>query len=314
VKKYVFGPVPSRRLGLSLGIDLTPSKTCTLNCRYCQLSSTSHLTAQRQEFCSPADVVAELKDVLREIEPPDWITFSGTGEPTLHSGIGQILREIKGFSAIPVCVITNGTLLSREDVRRDLMLADRVLPTLCSVVPATFQTIHQPVEGIDVPEMLAGLQQFAREFTGFLEIEVFVCPGVNDSEREISGLSRFFQTLPALGGLYLNTAVRQPLDSTLACATAADFLQLRQWLHVDVPITTVFDGTVAISQPPRKVRLVSRDEVRALLQRHPCTFAQLQVALGGDHENIQALVYELEQTGEVHRLANETWALRETVS
>lgn len=120
---YIFGPVPSRRLGRSLGVDLIPLKTCTLSCRYCQIGDTPVTTMLRKSWVPLDDVLRELRERLSDIDKPDWITFSGSGEPTLSSDLGRAIRSVKSMTDAPVCVITNGTLLWMEDVRKDLLVA-----------------------------------------------------------------------------------------------------------------------------------------------------------------------------------------------
>ncbi|MBI3037999.1 radical SAM protein [bacterium] len=311
--KYVFGPVPSKRLGRSLGIDLTPQKTCTLNCRYCQISAEKNLALKRTTFCPPGEVIKELEKVLSQIEPPDWITFSGTGEPTLHIDLGFLIKSIKNLNIAPVCVITNGTLLSREEVRADLMLADRVLPTLCSVFPETFIKIHRPLAGIEPEEVLEGLVAFSREYQGILEIEIVDCPGLNDSDAEISGIRKFLECLPRVHSIYLNTAVRPPQDVSIRSATREEIFIFKEKLGKAIPVTTVFDPgdlpsptAVETFSKPRKAK-ISPDEVFSLLLRHPCTKDQIIIALGGEISEISNLLEELNMQKRIKKEANGIW-------
>lgn len=304
----VFGPVPSRRLGRSLGLDLTPAKTCTYDCRYCQLTATNHLGAERRMFFEPADLLSELREKLATIEPPDWITCSGTGEPTLYAGLGAVLRGIRDLSPAPVCVITNGSLLDRADVRADLLLADRVMPTLCSVHEETWRTIHRPAPNIKLSNILQGLKTFGAEFSGFLELEVFVCPGLNDTPRETADLGRFLRELPGLGAVYLNSAVRSPVDASLSKA-APDLLEgVRKALDLKVPVSTAFDHS-PLPRPASTQRPPTGPEIVDLLVRHPCTFEQLHHVFGGDAELLRALVTELVASGKAEKRPDGTFAL-----
>ena len=149
--KYIFGPVPSRRLGISLGIDLLQEKICTLNCVYCECGSTKVLTTDRHEFVPTKEVLEELKDFLSQYEYPDYITFSGSGEPTLHSGIGEIISFLKEeYPKIPVAVLTNGTLLSDAQVRNELMGADLVIPSIDSANESSFLKINRPQKDLSL--------------------------------------------------------------------------------------------------------------------------------------------------------------------
>lgn len=303
----VFGPVPSRRLGRSLGLDLTPAKTCTYDCRYCQLTATNHLGAERRMFFEPADLLSELREKLASIEPPDWITCSGSGEPTLYAGLGAVLRGIRELSAAPVCVITNGSLLDRADVRADLLLADRVMPTLCSVHEETWRSIHRPSLDIKLSNILIGLKTFGTAFSGVLELEVFVCPGLNDTPRETEDLGRFLRELPGLGAVYLNSAVRSPVDASLAQATPELLEGFKKALGLRVPVTTAFDHSPLPRQASSK-RPPTGAEIIDLLDRHPCTFEQLHHVFGGDAELVRTLVSHLVASGEIEKRPDGTFA------
>jgi wyosine [tRNA(Phe)-imidazoG37] synthetase (radical SAM superfamily) len=308
MSRFVFGPVPSRRLGQSLGVDLTPTKTCTLDCRYCQLVPTSHPTTERTMFCSPEEVLAELRQVLSSIAAPDWITISGTGEPTLHAGLGRILEGIRKLGIAPSCVITNSTLLDRPDVRADLMLADRLLPTLCTVQPATFERIHRPVPGLRLDRILDGLRELARSYQGILDLEILVCKGLNDTPEEIEGLRRYLATLARFDSIYLNTAIRPPRDPAIVAATPEDLEAFRQALDPRWRVHTAFEHTAL----PRRVDRTPpppRQGVLDLLLRHPCTPEQLERVLNLPATTLTDTLRALEQEGRIVRCPDGQWRL-----
>ncbi|HOJ04732.1 MAG TPA: radical SAM protein [Bacteroidota bacterium] len=185
--RYVFGPIPSRRLGVSLGIDLTPGKQCTLNCLYCECGSTDDLTLERREYVPTREVLEELRAVLREGPELDSITFSGSGEPTLHSGIGDVIAMLKEeFPRYRVTVLTNSTLLGDADVRAALLRADLVVPSLDAVSEEVFRKINRPRRGISSAELIEGLHRFSHEYCGELWLEVFIIPGINDGDEEVA--------------------------------------------------------------------------------------------------------------------------------
>ncbi len=308
MSRFVFGPVPSRRLGQSLGVDLTPTKTCTLDCRYCQLAPTSHPTTERAMFCSPEEVLAELRQVLDEIAPPDWITISGTGEPTLHAGLGRILQGIRDLGVAPSCVITNSTLLDRPDVQADLALADRLLPTLCTVHQDTFERIHRPVPGVRLDRILAGLRDLASSYRGILDLEIFVCKGVNDTPQEIDGLRRYLATLARFDSLYLNTAIRPPRDADIRAATPDDLQAFRQALDPTWPVTTAFEHT-ALPRPVDRTPPPPRQGVLDLLLRHPCTPEQLERVLNLPADTLADTLQTLEREGRITRCPDGQWRL-----
>lgn len=309
MRTYIFGPVPSRRLGISLGVDLTPTKTCSYDCLYCQLAKTRFHTSERARFCQPEAVLAELREVLDEVAPPEWITFSGTGEPTLHSDLGLIISELKKFSPAPICVITNSSLLYREDVRAELMLADRVLPTLSSVDSKTFTKIHRPTHDLRLDEILSGLRKFSEQFSGIIDIEIFVCPGLNDSPEEISGLRDYINSLKNISSIYLNTAVRVPLEGEVITADHGKLEIFRELLDLKIPIVTAFErNTVPINKPKWNREAASVDILKLLL-RHPCNENQLTQVLGTDLKKVILLLKELECQQKIKLQPNGEWKI-----
>ena len=185
---YVFGPVPSRRLGQSLGIDPIPQKTCNWNCVYCQLGRSTPMTNERREYIPPDAILAEVTQALRSHSPGeiDWVTFVGSGEPTLHSGLGEMIRRVKACTSLPVAVITNGALLYLPEVRADLVLADAVLPTLDAGSADLYRKINRPWPELTFERVVDGLLAFRADYTGKLWVEVMLVRGMNDSEDGIA--------------------------------------------------------------------------------------------------------------------------------
>ena len=196
--KYVFGPVPSRRLGKSLGVDPVPLKTCNWNCVYCQLGRSRPLSNQRQTFSPSEEILSEVQIALASHAPGeiDWITFVGSGETTLHDGIGYLIQRVKAMTDIPVAVITNGSLLFLPEVRRALEQADAVMPSLDAGNPRLYKKINRPYPGITFNRLTRGLKTFRQEYTGKLWIEVMLVRDLNDSQEalmEIAGLLKQIQ-------------------------------------------------------------------------------------------------------------------------
>ena len=162
-KKHTFGPVPSRRLGRSLGIDIVPFKTCTYNCIYCQLGRTTTNTTDRTEFVQIDSLLSEIHHVLEKNPEIDYLTLSGSGEPTLHSNIGKLISELKREFSYPVAVLTNGSLLYQPDVAQSLLQADVVLPTLAADSETVFQCIHRPHPSIHFDTVVNGIINFTKE-------------------------------------------------------------------------------------------------------------------------------------------------------
>jgi wyosine [tRNA(Phe)-imidazoG37] synthetase (radical SAM superfamily) len=188
---YLFGPVFSRRLGRSLGVDLLPYKTCSLDCIYCECGPTTDLTSERANRVATDDVIAELDAYLGRRPPLDFVTFAGSGEPTLHAGLGRIIAHLKQYHPqYRVAVLTNGTLFSSEEIRRDVLGADLVVPSLDGANSESFQAINRPAPGITVEKVIEGLAALRREYRGTYVLEVFVVPGINDTDPEVLALRR----------------------------------------------------------------------------------------------------------------------------
>lgn len=188
---HLFGPVFSRRLGRSLGVDLLPYKTCTLDCVYCECGPTTRLTTARATFVPVETILAELDQYLASKPELDYVTFSGSGEPTLYEGLGRIVEHLKRkHPGYKVAVLTNGTLFSNAQVRREVLRADLLVPSLDGATPESFQAIDRPASGITVEEVVEGLVALRNEYQGTLVLEVFVVPGINDTNREMEALKR----------------------------------------------------------------------------------------------------------------------------
>jgi wyosine [tRNA(Phe)-imidazoG37] synthetase (radical SAM superfamily) len=207
---YVFGPVPSRRLGKSLGIDLIPAKTCTYDCLYCQVGKTTVKTLHAKAFAPLQDVFKELGDKLNQVSP-DTITLSGSGEPTLHTGIGEVISFVRGRTNIPTAIITNGSLLYRKEIRQRILQAHMIMPTLSTAFEETFQAIHRPHGQLRLSHVVEGLIALRSEYKGLLLLEIPFLSGFNDSDAEVKALKNTISDV-APDKIHLNTVVRPPAD------------------------------------------------------------------------------------------------------
>jgi len=209
--KYIFGPVPSRRLGLSLGVDLIPPKTCSYDCLYCQIGKTTCKVIEPSAHAPVEAVIAELDETLTKVKP-DYVTFSGSGEPTLHVELGRLLAYVKERTGAKVAVLTNGSLLYRPEVRERLLIADMVMPTLSTVKEETFRLIHQPHDDLNVSGLIEGLKDLRKSYRGQLFIEVMLLAGFNDRDEEIEALRQVILEI-APDRVQLNTVVRPPANA-----------------------------------------------------------------------------------------------------
>ncbi len=278
--RHIFGPVPSRRLGISLGVDIIPFKTCSLDCLYCECGPTSHLEIDRKRFFAPELLLEELRSVLPGIPHLDHISFSGSGEPTLNSDLGWLIAEIKKMSPVPLAVLTNGTLLHRKDVRDDLALADVVLPSLDAATAAAFARINQPHGGLRLEQVIEGLVALRREYPGTIWLEVFIVKGINDNPQELAALHEAIRHIRP-DRVQLNTLDRPPAYAGIESADHAALEAIRAaWSDLPVEI-------IKRTHSRREISAFSLNLENSLLntlRRRPLTLADL-IALTGKNEN-----------------------------
>jgi len=206
----VYGPVPSRRLGLSLGVDITPCKTCTLDCVYCQLGRTTDLTVQRTGYFNAEEIAEEIEQ-LAKVRKPDYVTFSGSGEPTLNTNLGKMIELVKKRTGMAVAVITNSTLVSESDVRKEIELADVLLPSLDAATDEVFQQINRPHSILKIEQIIEGLARLREEYTGKIWLEVMVVKGINDTNKEIKQIRKAIDRIQP-DRIDINTPVRPPSE------------------------------------------------------------------------------------------------------
>lgn len=278
--KYLFGPVPSRRLGRSLGVDIIPLKTCTQNCIYCQLGKDAPQILERKKYAPIGSVLEELKSKIADGLEADFITISGSGEPTLHSGLGELIRGIRAVTRIPVAVITNGTLLSRPDVRTDCGLADVVLPSLDAGDMETFQKMNHPHPDLDFEQYVDGLVRFRSEYAGQIWLEVFFCEGINTTEQAISNLkTRIAQVAP--DKIQVNTSVRPVVHPEAARVEPERLEQIALALDERAEVIADFSKHVSATGKPADFNVVLET-----LRRRPCSLEDLSAGLGLSKEQL----------------------------
>jgi len=300
--KYLFGPVPSRRLGMSLGIDMVPKKVCSLDCVYCEVGKTTKLTTQLNEYILYDKVIAELKDYFATNPDPDYFTFSGSGEPTLNIRIGDVLDFLKETKPnIPVAVLTNGTMFSDENVRKALLKADLVLPSLDAVTEQTFNKINRPADGLTAKKCLDGLIEFTKEYTGKIWLEIFILPGYNDNKVDVLALKDAIRQInPDL--VQLNTLDRPGTISGLTSASADDMKRIIQLL--DYPEAKV----IAASAQRKNIQSYRTDTESAILgtiARRPCTLEDMVKILGLHINEINKYLDVLEADNKIKTIRQE---------
>jgi wyosine [tRNA(Phe)-imidazoG37] synthetase (radical SAM superfamily) len=289
--RRIFGPVPSRRLGISLGLDIIPFKTCSLDCLYCECGPTNNLTIERQSFFPPELLLSELRSVLPDIPHLDYITFSGSGEPTLNADLGWLIKKIKKLSPVPVAVLTNGTMLYLDDVRKDLELADVILPSLDAATPEAFARVNQPHAGLKLERIIAGLTALRDGFPGKIWLEIFIVKGVNDRENEITALREAMRRIKP-DKIQLNTLDRPPAYAGIKSADFADLEKIRAgWPDLPVEI-------IKRTNRRKEILAFSRNLENSLLntiRRRPLTLIDLVAMTGKDENELRQYLDVLEK-------------------
>ena len=290
--KYIFGPVPSRRLGLSLGVDLIPPKTCSYDCLYCQVGKTTCKAIEPAAYVPVEAVLAELDETLAKVQP-DYVTFSGSGEPTLHAGLGQLIAYVKERTRAKVAVLTNGSLLYRPEVRERLLQADMVMPTLSTVREETYRAIHQPHDQLNVASLLSGLRSLRKSYRGQFFIEVMLLAGFNDRDEEIEALRQGVLEI-APDRVQLNTVVRPP---AYAKAIPLDRKKLEYIKRVLGECAEII-ATAPIREKQHFQGTLSA-AVLEMARRRPVTVEDVAGALDAPLFEVDRTVKALMQTGEL---------------
>ncbi len=287
----VYGPVPSRRLGRSLGVDLVPFKTCTYDCVYCQLGPTTHKTTAREQWVDPVRVI---DDVCARLDPrPDVITLAGSGEPTLYAGLDEVIGGIKAKVDVPLFVITNGSLLGDPDVQVELAQADVVLPSLDAADEATCQAINRPHADLGFAALVDGMVDFRARYGGQIWLEIMLLEGLTASEAVVRTLAKHALRI-APDRIHLNTVVRPPAERT---ARRVPHEMLSDFAAAFTPHAEVIAGAPESDWG----RHVTSPEVLALIARRPCTVADVAAGLGVHRNTAIKALTPLVDRGEAQR-------------
>ena len=276
--KHVYGPVPSRRLGRSLGVDALTFKTCSFDCLYCQLGHTTNHTLERREYVPTAEILDELRRKLHNGDRPEYISFAGSGEPTLHSGLGEIIRGIKAMTDVPVVVFTNGSLLWMPEVRADLAEADVVIPSLDGGDAALLDKVNCPVADLDFNRILEGLMAFRAEFKGRIWLEIMLLGGMSDDDASVDTLARLAAQIRP-DKVQINSVCRPPADARALPVPAARLLEIQQhFALVPVPVEIIAEHLDDMAHTAFRTQ-IREEDIIALIERRPCTAAGVAAGL-----------------------------------
>ena len=292
--RYLYGPVPSRRLGRSLGIDLVPHKICTYDCIYCQIGKTTKKTLLRKEYVPVKEVLEEVERFLqKESASVDHLSLSGSGEPTLHSKIRSIIEGIKSLSSIPVAVITNGSLLCEREVREDLLQADVLLPSLDAVSPEIFMKINRPHKKLSIERVIEGMVEFRKIYKGQIWLEILFCKGVNDGQDELLKMKSAIDRIRP-DRIHLNTVVRPPSEEWVKPLSQKELEKIKAFFGERASIISEFD---------RHLTYVTKEDIKdgilRILKRRPLSLSDLSKWMGIPQKELEQQIASLSQEGKI---------------
>jgi len=291
---HLYGPVPSRRLGRSLGIDLVPHKICTYDCIYCQIGDTTEKTLARKEYVPAGEILEEVERFLKEgAHSIDHLSLSGSGEPTLHSQIRSVIEGIKAITSIPVAVITNGSLLCEEEVRQDLLRANIVLPSLDAVSSDVFMRINRPRSGFSVEKVIEGLVEFRKVYKGQIWLEILFCKGINDGKEELMRMKKVVDRIqPDL--IHLNTVVRPPSEKWAVPLGQKEMEEIRAFFGKSASVISEFDR-----HPSMVSEMNIKEEILKILKRRPLSLLDLSKGMGISKDELDRYVKPLMKEGKI---------------
>jgi wyosine [tRNA(Phe)-imidazoG37] synthetase (radical SAM superfamily) len=296
-RRFAYGPVPSRRLGLSLGVDLIPFKVCCYDCIYCQLGPTRRLSVEREEFAPVSAVVEGVRQALETGPTPDVITLAGSGEPTLYAPLGELISALKILTSIPIALLTNGALFGERGVRADAALSDLVLPSLDAGEEGLFRLVNRPHESLTLDGVLAGLESFRDEYAGPIWLEIMMVAGIQDRDPHLRYLAKKAERLRP-DRIHLNTPARPSPLGPSAAIPGESLLQLCARFSPRAEAIQDFRGNPgegALSLGEVQKRLFD------LLSRRPCTVEDASIGLAVSPNVVAKAMSTLEASGRVRR-------------
>lgn len=293
---HLYGPVPSRRLGYSLGVDLLPFKTCSLNCVYCQLGQTPKTTIRRKKYFSEKQILNELEEFLKTGIRVDFITFSGSGEPTLNSSIGNLIRKIKKITGKPVAVLTNSTLLTRSSVRKELEAADVVVPSLDAADQKTFEKVNRPHSSLKARKIIEGLIKFRPQFRGQLWLEILLVRGLNDSPAHLKKLKEAVEKINP-DRIHLNTVVRPPAEKWARPLTPKELEKIKVFFGPKAEVAAGFQKKEQDTTPEDL-----RQAILSMVKRRPVSVEDLEHSLGCIRDELYLILNQLLEAGRIKKV------------
>jgi wyosine [tRNA(Phe)-imidazoG37] synthetase (radical SAM superfamily) len=291
--QFLFGPVPSRRLGLSLGINIIPHKVCNFNCIYCEVGRTTSLINDRRSFYDPDKIERDFIENYKKMGKFNFITFSGSGEPTLNKDIGRLIRYVKSFNLAKIAVLTNGSLLNLNDVQQDLMDADVVIPSLDAANQEAFRKINRPHGSLKIDEIINGIKEFRDKFKGEVWLEVLFVKDLNDSEKDISDLKRAVKFINP-HKFQIGTIDRPPAEENARRLTNFELMHIYSELK---------DLNAELIKPFADKNMDFHEflelSIAKMVSIRPCSKEELMDVFGANDEDISRILNKLFEEGKI---------------
>ncbi len=272
---YIFGPIPSRRLGISLGVDMIPFKTCPFDCIYCECQKTTHHTLKRAQYAPATSIINEIDNFLTSQSSIDVITFAGSGEPTLNTELEKVIQHVRShYPRLKMAILTNSSTIDQEEVQNCLLSLDYVLPSLDAILQSTFDKINKPIKGLSLKSITQGLTTFTKKFKGTLWIEIFIVPGINDSENELNLMKQFLMQIKP-NRIQLNTLDR---PGTLSWIKPVSSNRMKEIASLFLPLPVeIIARKVSFAKHTSDNRM-NIENIISTLKRRPLTLEDLAVS------------------------------------
>ncbi|AWB10498.1 Wyosine [tRNA(Phe)-imidazoG37] synthetase, radical SAM superfamily [Thermodesulfobium acidiphilum] len=291
--QFLFGPVPSRRLGLSLGINIIPHKVCNFNCVYCEVGRTTNLINDRRSFYNPDEIEKDFRENYKRMGRFDFVTFSGSGEPTLNKDIGRLIKYVKSFNVAKIAVLTNGSLLNLTDVQEDLMDADVIIPSLDAANQESFRKINRPHVSLKIDEIINGIKEFRDKFKGEVWLEVLFVKSLNDSQKDIEDLKRAVKFINP-HKFQIGTIDRPPAEENIKKLTNEELMRVYSELK---------DLNAELIKPFSEKNMDFHEflelSIAKMVSIRPCSKEELMSVFGAGDEDITRILNRLLKEGKI---------------